>query len=248
VTVAGVSIHPPLAPRLQRRRTYSASFFRGDYFILRHLTSFLHDRLPLHIRAGDLVLDVGCGEQPLRGLVEALGARYVGVDITQNAQGTVDHVCSVTQLPLDDAGANAVVCTEVLEHVSETGRAFDELARVLAPGGRMLVTVPFAYPLHEEPDDFVRLTTYQIRACAAARGLEVVELRSAGNELEVIATVVDNLWNRMHPGGGSLFWRAVGLASRVVLNPLTLALSTVVGRWLPARYYLSTLAVLRKPG
>jgi SAM-dependent methyltransferase len=247
VTVGGVSIHLASAPLVQRRRAYSASIFRGDYFILKHLTRFLHDRLPREVRAGDVVVDVGCGEQPLRGLVQALGARYVGTDVTQNAQGTVDHVCSITRLALEDASADVVICTEVLEHVSETACAFDELARVLAPGGRIVVTVPFAYPLHEEPYDFVRLTPYQIRACATACGLEVAEVQTAGNELEVIATVVDNLWNRMH-SGDSLFWRAVGLASRVVLNPFTLALSTLVGRQLPARYYLSTLAVLRKPG
>jgi SAM-dependent methyltransferase len=199
------------------------------------------------VRRGDIVVDVGCGEQPLRDVIEALGGTYTGTDVTQNANGTVHHVCSITDLPFADRSAAVVICTEVLEHVAETDRALDQLARILVPGGHLLLTVPFAYPLHEEPYDFVRLTTFQIRACAAARDLEVVELQSAGNELEVIATVVDTLWNRMRPGGRRLLWRAIGLASRVVLNPLTLALSTVFGRWLPARYYLSTLAVLRKP-
>lgn len=244
------SIRTMAAPRhrLDRRQRYSAAFYLGDYFIVRHLAAFLHAKLPQIVRRGDVVADVGCGEQPLRDVIEALGGSYVGTDITQNAAGTVDYVCSITDLALSDRSADVVICTEVLEHVSETGRAFDELARILVPGGRLLLTVPFSYPLHEEPYDFVRLTTHQVRACAAERGLEVVELVAAGNELEVIATVADNLWNRIRPGGRRLFWRAVGLASRCVLNPMTLAMSAVVGRWLPARYYLSTLAVLRRPG
>ena len=85
-----------------------------------------------------------------------------------------------------------------------------------------------------------------IPALAARHRLEVVELRPAGNELEVIATVLDNVWAGLSPEGPRLVWRLCGLASRLVVNPLTLLLSHTLGKWLPRRYYLSTLCVLRK--
>jgi SAM-dependent methyltransferase len=146
-----------------------------------------------------------------------------------------------------DGSADLVLCTEVLEHVSETERAFGELTRVLKPGGRMIVTIPFAYPLHEEPHDYIRLTPAGLRELGGRFGLEVLELDRTGNEVEVIATVIDNIWAGMDPTGRSLFWRAIGLGSRVTINSLTLVISAIVGRFLPRRYPLNCLCVLRKP-
>jgi SAM-dependent methyltransferase len=51
----------------------------------------------------------------------------------------------------------------VLEHVFETERAVRNLHRALAPGGRLIVAVPFAFPLHDEPHDYYRFTRHALR-------------------------------------------------------------------------------------
>src|SRR4051794_10363422 len=63
---------------LTRRDRYRASILRGDYFVLKHLTRFLDDKLRERVRPGAVVGDVGCGEQPLRALITKLGAKYIG--------------------------------------------------------------------------------------------------------------------------------------------------------------------------
>src|SRR6266508_1350835 len=102
-------------------------------------------------------------------------------------------------MPLVEQAFDVLFCTEVLEHVSDTYTAIQELARLVKPGGAIIITTPFAYPLHEEPYDFVRLTPYQISECAVRNGLEVKELKTSGNEVEVLATVWSNMWFRMAP-------------------------------------------------
>lgn len=231
---------------LDRRRSYRPSLLRGDYFVVRHLDAFLDRSIRRWTHPGATVADVGCGEQPLRALVERLGAVYTGIDVHQNRQGTVDVIADITAVPLPDAAFDVILCTEVLEHVPDTHTAVAELARLCRPGGMVLVTTPFAYPLHEEPSDFIRVTPYLVRESARRAGLEVVELGTTGNELEVLATVWCNLWSRLAGGGGPL--RSVwNVLMRLPVNLAAAAGSGLLGSILPRKYFLSTVAALRRP-
>jgi SAM-dependent methyltransferase len=193
------------------------------------------------------VADVGCGEQPLRRMVESLGGKYTGIDVGQNLEGTVDVVADITDVPLPDGSFGLILCTEVLEHIPETSAAFAELSRLCKAGGAILVTTPFAYPLHEEPNDYVRLTPAMIRRCAARHGLEVAELTTAGDELQVGATVWCNLWSRAGAGKRGGLRSAWNLLMRFPVNLLVLGLSPLLHSALPRKYFLNTCCILRKP-
>lgn len=192
--------------------------------------------------------DIGCGEQPLRALVTELGGRYTGIDVQQNDQNSVDVIADITGVPLPSASFDVILCTEVLEHVSDTRAAFAEITRLCKAGGVVIVTTPFSYPLHEEPHDFVRLTPHQIRRCASLNNLEVKHLSTAGNELEVAATVWCNLWSRRRSKRRSIARTAWNVLMRSPVNALVYALSLLVGSRLPRKYYLSTLCVMMKRG
>jgi SAM-dependent methyltransferase len=229
-----------------RRTAYRPRFYRDDYFVLKHLTEFINSSLRRYVVPGSRVADIGCGEQPLRAQIEGLGATYTGVDIEQNPQQTVEVVASITDLPLTENSFDTIICTEVLEHVSDTYTAFGELARVLRPGGHLVISVPFGYPLHEEPYDYVRLTPYQIRECAAKVSLTVTELRTTGNELEVLATLLDNMWRRGIKGTPNFFQKRWISLTRIVTNLWVKAGVALFGRKLPGRYYLNAVCVLTK--
>jgi SAM-dependent methyltransferase len=233
---------------LARKRRYRASILRGDFFVLRHLKSFLESTLRDRVRRGANVADVGCGEQPFRSLIEQLGGSYTGIDIAQNSVGSVDVVADIASIPLPAESFDLLVCSEVLEHVSNTTAAFAELARLCKIGGSIILTTPFAYPLHEEPQDFVRLTPYQVRECACSGGLEVAHLSTSGNELEVVATVWCNLWTRSNLMVPSLLRSAWNALMRLPLNGLVYAISPVLHPLLPRKYFLNTLCVLIKRG
>ena len=221
---------------------------RGDFFVLRHLTRFLEATLRDRVRPGMRVADIGCGEQPFRELISGLGGLYTSMDAQQNRQGSVDLLADITRVPLPDGSFDLILCTEVLEHVPNTHAAFAELTRLCRPDGAIIITTPFAYPLHEEPYDFMRLTPHLISECARSNRLSIERLSTAGNELEVGATVWCSLWSR---SGGPLrgnMRAAWNVAMRVPVNGLVYVLSLLVGSLLPRKYFLSTLCVLVKRG
>ncbi len=145
-------------------------------------------------------LDVGCGGQPFRALIESLGYAYTGLDTQAQPGLTLDHLGAIdNDLPaaLLDAASNGprggfdlILCTEVLEHVLDWPRAWSNLSRLLATDGRLVVTCPHVYPLHEEPYDFWRPTMHALRAFAARAGLSVIDERALGDAFDVLGTVI----------------------------------------------------------
>jgi SAM-dependent methyltransferase len=228
-----------------RRADYRASLVRSDYFVVRALGRFIEQALRAHVSAGALVADVGCGEQPWRPLIEALGARYLGADVQQNTAGSVAFRCAADALPLAAGTADVALCTEVLEHVPDAGGALGELRRILKPGGLAVVTTPFLYPLHEEPWDFQRLTRYQIERAGQRAGFVVERLEVGGNEIEVLATLWDRLWSNLLPAPrGAARTGALALL-RASVNLAAAPLTAFLGGRLPKQAYLCNLAVLR---
>lgn len=230
---------------IPRRTHYDTSIIRYSYFVTSYLRQFLFHAVDVCVRAGNEVCDMGCGEQPLRTRVEALGGIYTGIDVTQNAANSVDIIAPCTDVPLSDSRFDVILCTEVLEHVSDTPKSFQELARLLKTDGFLIVTTPFMYPLHEEPYDYVRLTPYQIREYAKRYGFCVLELTTSGNEIEVIATVWDAMWRQSIKGNDILSTGWVALM-RLSMNLLAGLGGKILGRIQPQKCYLSTLAILQR--
>jgi ubiquinone/menaquinone biosynthesis C-methylase UbiE len=107
-------------------------------------------------RAGDRVLDVACGAGKLVIDVAPLVERAVGVDLSEgmlqlarsrlHAAADADALANVEfeqgpsdALPFDDGSFTALLCTTALHHFPDPQRSIDEMARVLAPGGRLVV-------------------------------------------------------------------------------------------------------------
>lgn len=109
------------------------------------------------------ILDVGCGSKPYQHLF-VNATQYIGLDIEvsgHNHQNSkVDIFYNGDTLPFDDASIDNLVCFEVLEHVFNFNELINEMYRVLKPGGKLLITVPFAFPEHESPFDFFRYTSF----------------------------------------------------------------------------------------
>jgi SAM-dependent methyltransferase len=71
-----------------------------------------------------------------------------------------DVVADAHALPFNDASFELVLCTEVLEHLVNPPQAIAEMRRVLAPGGTLILTTRFVYPLHDAPHDYFRFTHF----------------------------------------------------------------------------------------
>lgn len=106
---------------------------------------------------GDSVVDVGCGDGGASLFCARRGAHVTVVDIDPeviaamearlaeiSTGGHASHVSSGNPLPLADAVASRVLCTEVLEHVDDPEQLLSELVRIGKPGALYLLTVPGA--------------------------------------------------------------------------------------------------------
>jgi SAM-dependent methyltransferase len=126
------------------------------------------------------VLDVGCGSKPYRDLI---GARnYVGLDIDSpftRQVGKADLFYDGGKFPAEDASFDAVLCSQVLEHVFNPADFLGEIHRVLRPGGRLLLAVPFMWDEHEQPRDFGRYSSFGLRALLERNGFSVEAQRKS---------------------------------------------------------------------
>ncbi len=86
-------------------------------------------------------------------------------------------------LPFRDATFDVVVCLEVIEHVRHPESLVAEVERVLRPGARLWLSVPFLYPIHDAPHDFRRYTEYGLRQLLATGELEIVGVRRQGHSV-----------------------------------------------------------------
>jgi SAM-dependent methyltransferase len=127
------------------------------------------------------ILDVGCGRKPYASLFEKLET-YTGIDIPVTMHGLeqVDVVSTAINLPFQTNSFDAILCTEVLEHLSEPEVAVQEMGRVIQPSGYLLITVPFSEQLHEEPYDYYRFTRYGITHLLEKNGFKVVRIHERG--------------------------------------------------------------------
>lgn len=123
-----------------------------------------------------LVVDIGCADRRASRYLPA-GCAYVGLDYPGTAIGLYgtrpDLFGDARRLPFADRSVDAVILKDVLEHVQGPQAALDECARVLRPGGCLVVWMPFMYPVHDAPHDFQRFTPQGLAAYLAEAGFEV---------------------------------------------------------------------------
>jgi ubiquinone/menaquinone biosynthesis C-methylase UbiE len=131
------------------------------------------------------VLDVGSGGSSY--------SRYfpnrLTVDIDPARQPEI--VADAHALPFAPESFELVLCTEVLEHVKNPSQVISELNRVLKPGGMLLLTTRFVYPIHDAPHDYWRFTRYGMLELFKA--WEVIELRGETATFSVIAALIQRI-------------------------------------------------------
>jgi SAM-dependent methyltransferase len=109
----------------------------------------------------------------------------------------VDVVASAEAIPLEDGAADAALLTQVLEHVPDPGAVLAETARILRAGGRVFVTVPFVWELHELPFDFWRFTAASLEQLLVSAGFADIEVKARNDCFTTVAQLLRNLGSVM---------------------------------------------------
>jgi SAM-dependent methyltransferase len=162
----------PLFSRVARPLSGKLTRITLDRFIAAHAT----DRR---------TLDIGAQNGPYG----AHFPRRVGLDIRPGAG--VRIIGDAQALGIRDAAFEVVLCTEVLEHLPEPQKAIDEIFRVLEPGGSLLLTTRFLFPIHDAPHDYFRFTKYGLRHLL--RRFEIVELREETGTVGTLAVLLQRI-------------------------------------------------------
>jgi 2-polyprenyl-6-hydroxyphenyl methylase/3-demethylubiquinone-9 3-methyltransferase len=150
---------------------------RGPFAMLHWLAASRAALIPPTQRTPDgqrpLLVDLGCGGGLLAPHVAALGYRHIGVDASPTAlaaaaaHGIEPIAADVADVPLPNGCAAVVTAGEILEHVSDPGAVIDEAARLLAPGGTLVLDTIAAGPLSR----FVAVTLAERLPGGPPRGL-----------------------------------------------------------------------------
>lgn len=200
------------------------------------------------------VLDAGCGTG---GFLAKVRGRAVGIDFSPIALSFAARRglarlarADVARLPFAEASFDAVVSLDVLYHqaVGDDAAAVKECARVLAPGGILVLNLPAHPELRSAHDAIIhtarRYTRDAVTGLAHAAGLEIVRVTGFNALLYPVAVGVRKLRRggpaksdveRVHPVIGA------GLSA-------ILGIETWLGRVVDWPFGLSIFAVFRKPG
>ncbi len=174
-----------------RRETPRTTLRRSDYLSVKPVIDWLRETAPQY--AHGTLVDYGCGNKPYLSFFKDRIDRYVGIDVVQNLHNTVDIVVGPGDpLPIQDNSIDTIISTQVLEHVAEPKQYLQEAARILHPGGHLILTCPGAYMLHEEPYDFYRYTEHGLRYLLSTAGLQLVRIDTAGGAWRVIGQTILN--------------------------------------------------------
>ncbi len=144
-------------------------------------------------------LDIGCGDQPYRGLIESMGAKYESVDVEERTENVtyMSDIHDMSDVPQE--AFDSAICLEVLEHVSNPFVAVGEIAKLLKPGGVLILSVPHLSRVHEAPHDYFRYTRYGIQSVLESNGFEILEMRPTG----ALFSFLGHQWSLAI---NSLFW------------------------------------------
>jgi len=147
-----------------------------------------------------IILDAGAGERRYKNACSHL--KYIAQDFGQydgkgggealqtgswNNEG-LDIVCDITSIPLPNNSVDAILCTEVFEHLPSPIEAIKEFSRLLKPNGKLILSAPFASLVHFAPYHFYSgFSRYFYEKHLPENGFEIEKLEFNGNFFEYLA-------------------------------------------------------------
>lgn len=176
------------------------------------------------------LLDLGCGQLPYARHYRATAAEVISADYDVRTRISVR--LSAMALPFRDASFDAVLFSEVLEHLHDPEAALREIGRVLRPGGWLILTVPFNYLQHEIPHDHIRYTQFGLVTALSRHGLGARRLYQRGSLLTLLAALAEFQLRLLGAALGRLplLGRGVQPLGRLVLAGWTAVCRGVWGR------------------
>ncbi len=179
--VLSLSLHYyRLEPYFIRKRT------NPQYSVIR---SFI-ESTARKLAPGAVVLDAGAGGKPYQRFFEHV--KYESTDF-QDPWARHTYTCDLISIPRPNAHYDAILCTEVLEHIEEPDKMLREFRRVLKPGGKLYLTVPLLARLHGSPHHFNNYALHGLESIFSRTGFEVVSIRAQNGVFKYLGNLLRSL-------------------------------------------------------
>jgi SAM-dependent methyltransferase len=137
------------------------------------------------------ILDLGCGDKPYYPWFAPHATEYLGVDGYPGPY--VDRVAPADRLDfLADESVDAILCTQVLEHVPDPGALLREAKRVLKPDGVLFLTTHGVFVFHGHPTDLWRWTHQGLEAVVRQAGFARVTVSPTEGIVSAVFGLVDH--------------------------------------------------------
>jgi 2-polyprenyl-3-methyl-5-hydroxy-6-metoxy-1,4-benzoquinol methylase len=161
--------------------------FHRDYWPLKLIHQAVNQFWKTHAAElrGKKVLDLGSGESPYTQLAVEAGAQMLFADIDPADPAVLPINPATGQVPLEDASVQAVLSTQVLEHVGDVQGYLREAHRLLNADGLLFCSTHGAFILHRHPTDFRRWTIDGLRYELEQAGFTVESIEP---QLGILAT------------------------------------------------------------
>lgn len=156
------------------------------------------------------VLDIGCAHKISKKYLHK-DAQYIGLDYSTAESmynSRPDIYANGENLPFPTKSIDTVLLLDVIEHMADPDKCMQEIERVLVNGGKLVLNVPFIYPVHDAPHDFQRWTLYGLRTLLLKHGMSIEVEETCGNPLTTSALLLNialcksviNSFQKRHPG------------------------------------------------
>jgi SAM-dependent methyltransferase len=182
--------------------------FQYDYLSLRALTVDV-ERLIMSVpypqsNALPLALDVGCGKSPYREIIEARGFGLKTLDIDDS--DCPDYIGDVENTGLPSGSFFIVICTQVLEHLTDPLSGLREIFRILKPGGHLILSAPHVWFYHPHPSDNWRFTQEGLPRIVQKIGFKPKKLLSQGGSILCYFQIINFLlFGILGQAGGPIY-------------------------------------------
>jgi len=169
------------------------------------------------LEPGSRILDLGGVKTLKRGAFDIDESDLDVVSLNLSVRKKADVQGDAEALPFENDSFDAVLCSELLEHVPSPPKVLNEVQRVLRNGGVFLGTVPFMYRIHADPFDYGRYTDFYWKEVLEKAGYKDIKIEKQGLFWSVLAEMVRGRAALMFNEG----WFGFGIGKRILAISVT---------------------------
>lgn len=186
----------------------------GEFFIIK---AKVRNALKGIFKSSDLILDVSCGENPYYH--EGIKAKIICTDLRQTKK--THFTGNAMRLPVKKEKFDGIININSLYYYNDPSMAAESFSHSLKKNGKLVLMMPFIYPIHDAPDDKYRFTKYGIIELLKD-DFEIKSIKAIGGIFNLPAVFFHSLIKGIPLMAPKMIRRVIKLLSIIIFYPFYL--------------------------